>query len=63
MYAIVPAYPTLTTELGLSYSQVGLMVSLWFLGYSIAHVPAGFRSSCLGFETRRGLGRPDNRRL
>ncbi|NWN89239.1 MAG: MFS transporter [Micrococcaceae bacterium] len=50
MYAIVPAYPTLTTELGLSYSQVGLMVSPWFLGYSIAHVPAGFAAAAWGLK-------------
>ncbi len=50
MYAVVPAYPTLTTEFGLSYSQVGLMVSLWFLGYAIAHIPAGFAAAAWGLK-------------
>src|SRR5690606_7281606 len=50
MYAVVPAYSTLTTEFGLSYSQVGLMVSLWFLGYAIAHVPAGFAAAAWGLK-------------
>lgn len=50
MYAVVPAYPTLTTELGLSYSQIGLMVSLWFLGYALAHVPAGFAAAAWGLK-------------
>lgn len=50
MYAVVPAYPTLTEELGLSYSQIGLMVSLWFLGYALAHVPAGFAAAAWGLK-------------
>lgn len=50
MYAVVPAYSTLTTEFGLSYSQVGLMVSLWFLGYALAHVPAGFAAAAWGLK-------------
>lgn len=50
MYAVVPAYPTLTAELGLSYSQIGLMVSLWFLGYALAHVPAGFAAAAWGLK-------------
>lgn len=28
MYAIVPAYSTLTTEFGLSYSQVGCLAAM-----------------------------------
>ena len=50
MYAVVPAYSTLTTEFSLSYSQVGLMVSLWFLGYALAHVPAGFAAAAWGLK-------------
>ncbi|MDN5889302.1 MAG: hypothetical protein L0H57_06255, partial [Yaniella sp.] len=50
MYAVVPAYSRLTTEFGLSYSQVGLMVSLWFLGYAIAHIPAGFAAAAWGLK-------------
>ena len=50
MYAVVPAYPTLIAELGLSYSQIGLMVSLWFLGYAAAHVPAGFAAAAWGLK-------------
>lgn len=50
MYAVVPAYSTLTTEFGLSYSQVGLMVSLWFLGYALAHIPAGFAAAAWGLK-------------
>lgn len=50
MYAIVPAYSTLTAEFGLSYSQVGLMVSLWFLGYALAHIPAGFAAAAWGLK-------------
>lgn len=51
MYAIVPAYSTLEAEFGLSYSQVGLMVSLWFLGYAIAHIPAGFGAAAWGLKS------------
>src|SRR5690625_4045742 len=50
MYAVVPAYSTMTVEFDLSYSQVGLMVSLWFLGYAIAHVPAGFAAAAWGLK-------------
>lgn len=50
MYAVVPAYSTLTTEFDLSYSQVGLLVSLWFLGYAIAHIPAGFAAAAWGLK-------------
>lgn len=50
MYAVVPAYSTLTAEFSLSYSQVGLMVSLWFLGYALAHIPAGFAAAAWGLK-------------
>ena len=50
MYVVVPAYPTMTAEFGLSYSQIGLMVSLWFLGYALAHVPAGFAAAAWGLK-------------
>lgn len=50
MYAIVPAYPVLTGTLGLSYSQVGLLVSLWFLGYAAGHIPAGFAVAAWGLK-------------
>lgn len=50
MYAVVPAYSTLTAEFNLSYSQVGLMVSLWFLGYALAHIPAGFAAAAWGLK-------------
>lgn len=50
MYVVVPAYPIMTEEFGLSYSQVGLMVSLWFLGYALAHVPAGFAAAAWGLK-------------
>lgn len=50
MYAIVPAYPTLTDSLALSYSQVGLLVSLWFLGYAGGHIPAGFAVAAWGLK-------------
>ena len=50
MYAVVPAYSIMTEELGLSYSQVGLMVSLWFLGYALAHIPAGFAAAAWGLK-------------
>src|SRR5690625_7990878 len=50
MYAVVPAYSTMTVEFDLSYSQVGLMVSLWCLGYAIAHVPAGFAAAAWGLK-------------
>jgi predicted MFS family arabinose efflux permease len=50
MYAVVPAYSLMTDEFALSYSQVGLMVSLWFLGYALAHVPAGFAAAAWGLK-------------
>lgn len=50
MYAVVPAYSTMTAEFGLSYSQIGLMVSLWFLGYALAHIPAGFAAAAWGLK-------------
>lgn len=50
MYAVVPAYPIMTEEFSLSYSQVGLMVSLWFLGYALAHIPAGFAAAAWGLK-------------
>lgn len=50
MYAIVPAYPVLTDTLGLAYSQVGLLVSLWFLGYAVGHIPAGFAVAAWGLK-------------
>lgn len=51
MYAIVPAYPVLTDTLALSYSQVGLLVSLWFLGYAAGHIPAGFAVAAWGLKS------------
>lgn len=56
MYAVVPAYSTLTQEFSLSYSQVGLMVSLWFLGYALAHIPAGFAAAAWGLKRVAVLG-------
>lgn len=50
MYATVPAFGALSEEFSLDLTQIGLLVSVWFLGYAIAHVPAGFAAAAWGIK-------------
>ena len=50
MYATVPAFGALAEEFSLDLTQIGLLVSIWFLGYAIAHVPAGFAAAAWGIK-------------
>lgn len=50
MYATVPAFGALAEEFSLDLTQIGFLVSIWFLGYAIAHVPAGFVAAAWGIK-------------
>lgn len=50
MYATVPAFGILQDEFSLDLTQIGLLVSIWFLGYAVAHVPAGFAAAAWGIK-------------
>ncbi len=50
MYATVPAFGALQEEFSLDLTQIGLLVSVWFLGYAVAHVPAGFAAAAWGIK-------------
>ncbi|WJZ18751.1 putative sulfoacetate transporter SauU [Corynebacterium guangdongense] len=50
MYATVPAFGILQEEFSLDLTQIGLLVSIWFLGYAVAHVPAGFAAAAWGIK-------------
>ncbi len=50
MYATVPAFGALGEEFSLDLTQIGFLVSIWFLGYAIAHVPAGFAAAAWGLK-------------
>lgn len=50
MYASVPAFPVIAADFDLRLSSVSLLVSAFFLGYAVAHVPAGFAGAAYGFK-------------
>lgn len=50
MYATVPAFGALAEEFSLDLTQIGFLVSIWFLGYAVAHVPAGFAAAAWGVK-------------
>lgn len=50
MYATVPAFGALEDEFSLDLTQVGFLVSIWFLGYAVAHIPAGFAAAAWGIK-------------
>lgn len=50
MYATVPAFSALEEEFSIGLTEIGLLVSIWFLGYAVAHVPAGFAVAAWGLK-------------
>ena len=50
MYATVPAFGMLEEEFSIGLTEIGLLVSIWFLGYAVAHVPAGFAVAAWGLK-------------
>ncbi|WP_165943890.1 MFS transporter [Saccharopolyspora karakumensis] len=50
MYAMVPAFGSIAEEYGLGLTQISLLVSAFFLGYALAHIPAGFAAAAFGYK-------------
>ncbi|MEB3370526.1 MFS transporter [Saccharopolyspora mangrovi] len=50
MYAMVPAFGPIAEEYGLDLTRISLLVSAFFLGYAIAHIPAGFAAAAFGYK-------------
>lgn len=51
MYCTVPAFAGIGDEFNLGLSEISLLVSGFFLGYAISHIPAGIVASAWGFKT------------
>jgi predicted MFS family arabinose efflux permease len=47
-FVIVPALPGIQASLDIGLGQASLLVSLFFFGYALAHIPAGLLSAAFG---------------
>lgn len=56
MYSPVTAFGAMTDRFGLSLSDVTLLVSVYFLGYAIAHIPSGIAAAAYGLKQITVLG-------
>ncbi|WP_268952404.1 MFS transporter [Saccharopolyspora karakumensis] len=56
MYAMVPAFGPIAEEYGLDLTRISLLVSAFFLGYAIAHIPAGFAAAAFGYKPVAVIG-------
>lgn len=50
MYGPVSAFAMLVDDFSLSLGQVGILVSMFFLGYAGAHVPSGLAAAAFGLK-------------
>ncbi len=55
-FAIIPMFPALIRDMGLSPLQIGGVVSAFVAGYGIAHVPGGMLAERLGLRAAILLG-------
>ena len=55
-FAIIPMFPALIGEMGLSPLQIGGVVSAFVAGYGIAHVPGGMLAERVGLRAAILLG-------
>nr|WP_218681414.1 MFS transporter [Rhodococcus qingshengii] len=50
MYVPVPAFHSIGSTFSLSLSQLSLLVASFFVGYAVAHIPAGFAVAAYGYK-------------
>ena len=55
-FAIIPMFPALIRDMGLSPLQIGGVVSAFVAGYGLAHVPGGMLAERLGLKVAILLG-------
>lgn len=49
-YVTVPAFPQIEEEFGLGIAKTSMLVSGFFLGYAIMHIPSGIAASRWGYK-------------